>query len=103
MGVCRWAELALLGVKVHLVMNVVGRELLREGSSRVLSAVAAAGRGRRGAGMFSGRVNAVTGRQEWVAEQRDAESEEGDLSPELARSQYGDMLHDTARVWIITE
>ena len=48
--------------------------------------------------MFRGQVNPVTGRQEWVAEERDVESEDGDLSRELARSQYGDMLHDTARV-----
>jgi protein arginine N-methyltransferase 7 len=47
--------------------------------------------------MFSGKVNPVTGRVEWVAEERDVESEDGDLSRELARSQYGDMLHDTAR------
>ena len=60
--------------------------------------VAAIGGGKRGVGMFSGRVNPVTGRLEWVAEERDPESEDGDLSGELARSQYGDMLHDTARV-----
>ena len=48
--------------------------------------------------MFRGQVNPVTGRQEWVVEERDVESDDGDLSRELARSQYGDMLHDTARV-----
>lgn len=47
--------------------------------------------------MFSARVNPVTGKMEWVAQERDVTSEEGDLSPELARSQYGDMLHDTIR------
>ena len=53
---------------------------------------------RRGVGMFSGKVNPVTGRMEWVAQERDVMSEDSDLSPELARSQYGDMLHDTIRV-----
>ena len=48
--------------------------------------------------MFSSRVNPVTGKMEWVAQDRDPSSEEGDLSHELARSQYGDMLHDTTRV-----
>ena len=54
--------------------------------------------GRKGVGMFSSRVNPVTGKMEWVASERDVTSEESDLSPELARSQYGDMLHDTVRV-----
>ena len=65
---------------------------------RVLLPVTASESRRRAAGMFSGRVNAVTGRLEWVVEERDVQSEDGDLSRELARSQYGDMLHDTARV-----
>lgn len=57
--------------------------------------------------MFSARVNPVTGKVEWVAQERDARrdvtSEESDLSPELARSQYGDMLHDTIRVGLPAE
>ena len=53
--------------------------------------------------MFSARVNPVTGKMEWVAQERDVTSEEGDLSPELARSQYGDMLHDTIRVSLPAE
>ena len=48
--------------------------------------------------MFSANVNPVTGKMEWVAQDRDVTSEDGDLSRELARSQYGDMLHDTIRV-----
>lgn len=52
----------------------------------------------RGVGMFSGKVNPVTGKMEWVAQDRDVTSEDSDLSPELARSQYGDMLHDAIRV-----
>ena len=53
--------------------------------------------------MFSARVNPVTGKMEWVAQDRDVTSEESDLSPELARSQYGDMLHDTIRVSLPSE
>ena len=40
---------------------------------------------RRSLGMFSGKVNPVTGRMEWVLQDRDVTSEESDLSPELAR------------------
>ena len=36
--------------------------------------------------MFRGSVNAVTGKLEWVASDRDFASEDSDLSPELARS-----------------
>ena len=54
--------------------------------------------GRRGVGMFSSKVNPVTGTMEWVPnEDKDMASEACDLSHELARSQYGDMLHDTIR------
>ena len=48
--------------------------------------------------MFSGAVNPVTGRLEWVKQDRDVLSEDSDISPELRRSQYGDMLHDRQRV-----
>ena len=59
--------------------------------------------GRKRVGMFSGKVNPVTGKMEWVAVERDVTSEDSDLSPELARSQYGDMLHDTVRVRDLVE
>lgn len=48
--------------------------------------------------MFGGSLNPVTGKQEWVLQDRDVSSEEADISKELARSQYGDMLHDRERV-----
>ena len=48
--------------------------------------------------MFSGVVNPCTGKLEWVQQDRDVTSEEADISRELARSQYGDMLLDTMRV-----
>ncbi|XP_064394524.1 protein arginine N-methyltransferase 7-like isoform X2 [Halichondria panicea] len=47
--------------------------------------------------MFSGSVNPVTGKQEWVLQDTDVCTEEADISRELARSQYGDMLHDRER------
>lgn len=40
---------------------------------------------RRSLGMFSGKVNPVTGKMEWVLQDRDVTSEDSDLSPELAR------------------
>ena len=43
-------------------------------------------------------VNPCTGKLEWVQQDRDVTSEEADISRELARSQYGDMLLDTLRV-----
>ena len=36
-------------------------------------------------GMFSGKVNPVTGKIEWVPQEWDVTSEESDISPELAR------------------
>lgn len=48
--------------------------------------------------MFSGSVNPITGKQEWLLQDRDVTCEEADISHELARSQYGDMLHDRERV-----
>ena len=35
--------------------------------------------------MFSEKVNAVTGKMEWVQCDRDVTSEDSDISPELAR------------------
>ena len=52
--------------------------------------------------MFSGSVNPTTGKQEWVLQDRDVTSEEADISHELARSQYGDMLHDRERVSLLS-
>ena len=77
--------------------NVAGALTLRA-RARLRVVAALSSWTRRGVGMFRGQVNPVTGRQEWAVEERDVESEDGDLSRELARSQYGDMLHDTARV-----
>lgn len=54
--------------------------------------------GKREVGMFTSKVNPVSGKMEWVAQDTDPTSEDSDLSRELARSQYGDMLHDTIRV-----
>ena len=48
--------------------------------------------------MFSSSVNPVTGKQEWISVDSDVSSEDADISKELARSQYGDMLHDKERV-----
>jgi hypothetical protein len=48
--------------------------------------------------MFSGIVNPCTGRLEWLQQDVDVSSEEADISQELARSQYGDMLLDKQRV-----
>ena len=48
--------------------------------------------------MFSGVVNPCTGKLEWVQQDRDVTSESADISRELARSQYGDMLLDKQRV-----
>ena len=48
--------------------------------------------------MFGGVVNPTTGKLEWVEQDRDVNSEEADISRELARSQYGDMLYDKGRV-----
>ena len=48
--------------------------------------------------MFSGVVNPCTGKLEWVHQDRDVTSEAADISRELARSQYGDMLLDKQRV-----
>lgn len=48
--------------------------------------------------MFAGAVNPTTGKLEWVEQDRDVNSEEADISRELARSQYGDMLYDKGRV-----
>ena len=48
--------------------------------------------------MFSSSVNPTTGKLEWIAQERDVTSEEADISHELARSQYGDMLLDKSRV-----
>ena len=48
--------------------------------------------------MFSGSVNPTTGKQEWVLQDRDVTSEKADISHELARSQYADMLLDRERV-----
>ena len=43
-------------------------------------------------------MNPTTGKLEWVEQDRDVNSEEADISRELARSQYGDMLYDKGRV-----
>ncbi len=51
--------------------------------------------------MFSSSVNPVTGKQEWIILDSGVSSEDADISKELARSQYGDMLHDKERVIII--
>lgn len=48
--------------------------------------------------MFASSVNPTTGKVEWIAQDRDVTSEEADISHELARSQYGDMLLDKSRV-----
>ncbi len=48
--------------------------------------------------MFAGVVNPCTGKLEWVKRDSDVTSETADISRELARSQYGDMLLDTERV-----
>lgn len=48
--------------------------------------------------MFSGVVNPSTGKLEWIQQSEDVSSETADISQELARSQYGDMLHDKQRV-----
>lgn len=48
--------------------------------------------------MFSGVVNPCTGKLEWVPRDADVTSETADISHELARSQYGDMLLDKQRV-----
>lgn len=48
--------------------------------------------------MFASSVNPTTGKLEWIAQDRDVTSEEADISHELARSQYGDMLLDKSRV-----
>ncbi|CAI8053809.1 Protein arginine N-methyltransferase 7, partial [Geodia barretti] len=86
------------GEIVHHQKRKVARLFLRLGARKgVVLRAPVVSRCRGGVGMFRGQVNPVTGRQEWVAEERDVESEDGDLSCELARSQYGDMLHDTAR------
>ena len=42
--------------------------------------------------------NPSTGKLEWVQRDSDVTSETADISKELARSQYGDMLHDKRRV-----
>ena len=47
--------------------------------------------------MFSGIVNPSTGKLEWVQQSEDVSSEAADISHELARSQYGDMLLDKQR------
>ncbi|KAL5466844.1 hypothetical protein EMCRGX_G030995 [Ephydatia muelleri] len=47
--------------------------------------------------MFVSRCNPTTGKAEWIVQDKDIEEEDCDLSPELARSQYGDMLHDRER------
>lgn len=47
--------------------------------------------------MFVSRCNPTTGKDEWVVQDKNIEDEDCDLSPELARSQYGDMLHDRER------
>ena len=82
-------------------MHVVAKGFRKRFSSRRLVSLSSVWRdGRKGVGMFSGKVNPVTGKMEWIAVERDVTSEDSDLSPELARSQYGDMLHDTVRVRI---
>ena len=48
--------------------------------------------------MFSSSVNPTTGKLEWIPQDKDVTSEEADISHELARSQYGDMLLDKSRV-----
>jgi len=48
--------------------------------------------------MFSSVVNPCTGKLEWVQQDADVTSETADISHELARSQYGDMLLDKQRV-----
>ena len=48
--------------------------------------------------MFSSSVNPTTGKLEWIQQDKDVTSEEADISHELARSQYGDMLLDKSRV-----
>lgn len=58
------------------MLQHVGCRLAASVVSRVL---------RRSLGMFSGKVNPVTGKMEWVLQDRDVTSEESDLSPELAR------------------
>lgn len=52
--------------------------------------------------MFSGVVNPCTGKLEWVQQDGDVTSETADISRELARSQYGDMLLDKQRVRLNT-
>ena len=51
--------------------------------------------------MFSSAVNPTTGKLEWVPQETDVTSEEADISHELARSQYGDMLLDKSRVSVL--
>lgn len=51
--------------------------------------------------MFKSSLNPVTGKQEWAFLDSDVSSEDADISKELARSQYGDMLHDIERVNLI--
>ena len=48
--------------------------------------------------MFTSSVNPTTGKLEWIPQEKDVTSEEADISHELARSQYGDMLLDKSRV-----
>ena len=50
--------------------------------------------------MFASSVNPTTGKLEWIVQDKDVTSEEADISHELARSQYGDMLLDRSRVSI---
>lgn len=86
---------------MHVVRKLFSSSVVCAKTVRVVQAAAhsrAWRQGEREVGMFSGRINPVTGKMEWVAEDRDVMSEDGDLSRELARSQYGDMLHDTIRV-----
>ena len=88
--------LSSLWLKEEVATPIVLR--LFQAKNRPLLQAAVVSSWRRGVGMFRGQVNPVSGRLDWVVDDRDVESEDEDLSRELARSQYGDMLHDTARV-----
>lgn len=80
-------------------MHAVGRHFFVNAKSLSLVSTIVSRDVRRGVGMFSSKINPVTGKTEWVHHaEKDVTSEACDLSNELARSQYGDMLHDTIRV-----
>ena len=69
--------------------------------------------------MLRSELNTVTGKMEWVVTNKDYESLDADMTEEFSRylafmtyndvticnirSHYGDMLHDTERVTMVTK